>query len=263
MRWPPWSTDSAKNDDDKRRQVSWAENLNATNWAHFTEPQVVIPSLLMTTGILFTRHVFRSYVRRIPEAVNIRPTFFRKRSLFGTVTRVGDGDNFHLFHTPLGRLAGWYWWRKVPDTGKELKSNTIHVRLAGVDAPECAHFGRPAQPYSTEALEWLKSYVLDRRVRAYIYKKDHYDRVVATVYVRRGLIRRDVGLQMIKAGMATVYEAKTGAEYGTLEAKYRKAEGKAKAAKKGLWSTKEKLFESPRDYKRRMMALDANGATTK
>ena len=137
------------------------------------------------------------------------------------------------------------------------------MRLAGVDAPECAHFGRPAQPYSNEALEWLKSYVLDRRVRAYIYKKDQYDRVVATVYVWRGLIRRDVGLQMIKAGMATVYEAKTGAEYGTLEAEYREAEGKAKAAKKGLWSTKDKLFESPREYKRRMMALDANATMTK
>lgn len=82
--------------------------------------------------------------------------------------------------------------------------------------------------------------------------------MVATVYIRRGLIRRDVGLQMIKAGMATVYEAKTGAEYGTLEATYRKAEEKAKTARRGLWSTKEKLFESPRDYKTRMNALDAN-----
>lgn len=27
----------------------------------------------------------------------------------------------------------------------------ISVRLAGVDAPECAHFGMPAQPYGEEA----------------------------------------------------------------------------------------------------------------
>ena len=34
--------------------------------------------------------------------------------------------------------------------------NTIGVRLAGVDAPECSHFGAVGQPYGPEALQWLK-----------------------------------------------------------------------------------------------------------
>jgi endonuclease YncB( thermonuclease family) len=80
----------------------------------------------------------------------------------------------------------------------------VHVRIAGVDAPECAHFGNPPQPYSEEALEWLKDYVGGRRVRAYLHSKDQFDRVVATVMVRRGLWKRDVGYEMLKAGMATV-----------------------------------------------------------
>jgi endonuclease YncB( thermonuclease family) len=46
----------------------------------------------------------------------------------------------------------------------------IPIRLAGIYAPEGAPFGRTAQPYSAEALSFPKSYVLDRRVRAYIYK---------------------------------------------------------------------------------------------
>ena len=132
----------------------------------------------------------------------------------------------------------------------------IHVRLAGVDAPELAHFGRPEQAYSRDALEWLTSYILHRRVRAYVYKRDQYDRAVATVYVRRGLLRRDVGLQMLKRGLATVYEAKTGAEFGEVEEKYRRAEWWAKRKRKGMWGAKKGVFESPRDYKRRMGQAD-------
>jgi endonuclease YncB( thermonuclease family) len=125
----------------------------------------------------------------------------------------------------------------------------IHVRIAGIDAPEGAHFGKPAQPYSQEALEWLKNYILGRRVRAYVYKMDQYQRVVATVWVRRFFFRRDVGKEMLKAGLATIYEAKMGAEFGDFEAKYRSAEEKAKAKKKGMWAGKASDYESPRDYK--------------
>ena len=133
----------------------------------------------------------------------------------------------------------------------ELPSQ-ISIRLAGVDAPEMAHFGRPSQPFSQEALDWLTKYILHRRIRAYIYKKDQYDRAVATVFVRRWFLRRDVGLQMLKMGLATVYEAKSGAEFGELEGKYRRAEQWAKMKKKGMWSGKQKEFESPREYKTRM-----------
>lgn len=113
-----------------------------------------------------------------------------------------------------------------------------------------AHFGRKSQPHSQEAFDWLTEYITGRRVRAYVYKKDHYDRAVATVYVWRGYLRRDVGLQMLREGLATVYEAKAGAEFGELEGKYRRAEQWAKWKRKGLWG--EKGLESPREYKNRM-----------
>lgn len=138
----------------------------------------------------------------------------------------------------------------------------IHVRIAGVDAPELAHFGRPSQPYSTEALEWLRGYILHRRVRAYIYRRDQYDRAVATVYVRRGLLRRDVGLQMLKHGWATVYEAKMGAEFGTFEERYRRAEWWAKKRRRGMWAGKMTEFESPKDFKARMAVIEG-GKTRK
>ena len=111
----------------------------------------------------------------------------------------------------------------------------------------------------------------DRRVRAHLHSKDQYDRVVATVTVRRGLAlrRRDVSLEMLKAGMATVsvfsrtsgfgcranvwwrrrYEAKTNAEFGGRRAQYEEAEARAKKMRVGLWRQPKRLRVSPHEYK--------------
>jgi hypothetical protein len=64
-------------------------------------------------------------LRHIPGSGHIAPSFFRRRSLLGKVTSVGDGDGFHMFHTPGGRLAGWGWLRSVPKDRKELKGRTV------------------------------------------------------------------------------------------------------------------------------------------
>ena len=97
---------------------------------------------------------------------------------------------------------------------------------------------------------------MNRSVRAYIYKRDHYERVVATVWVRRFLFRKDVGKEMLKAGFATVYEAKMGAEFGAFEAKYRETEEVARRKKRGMWAGRLKDYESPRDYKMRTAAFN-------
>jgi len=142
----------------------------------------------------------------------------------------------------------------------------IHIRIAGVDAPELAHWGREAQPYSKEALDWLTTYIHNRRVRAYIFRRDQYDRVVAQVIVRRWFRKRDVGLEMLKNGLATVYEAKTGSEFGQSEQAYRDAEEKAKERKVGMWMQPRLLErlrgvssprESPREYKTRHATTDS------
>lgn len=236
--------------------VAWASTLNSTDWSHYRDPRNFLPIVLLTGTCLASYSFYRSYLRRLPNAGLIPPPFYRKRSIFGHVTSVGDGDNFRLFHTPGGRLAGWGWlpWRRVPSDKRALKDNTVHVRLAGVDAPELPHFGRGGQPGGKEAIDWLTAYLLGRRVRAYVYRRDQYDRVVATVYVRKGLLRRDVGLQMLKRGLATVYEAKTGAEFGALENQYRSIEALARSKRVGIWGAKN--FESPRDFKTRTKDTD-------
>ncbi|KAF2736659.1 SNase-domain-containing protein [Polyplosphaeria fusca] len=266
MRWP-WSSDDDGRETTRLRK--WIHNVRSTDWpSTFTEPGVVVPSIVFTLTTLSALRIYKSFFRRIPSVNHIKPGYFRRRSLFGQVTSVGDADNFRLFHTPGGRLAGWGWlpWKRVPTKKDQLVKKTIHIRIAGVDAPELAHWGREAQPYSKEALEWLTQYIHNRRVRAYIYRRDQYDRVVAQVLIRKWFLRKDVGLEMLKRGLATVYDAKTGSEFGQHEQRYRDAEQKAQADKVGMWAKptilgrlrgeKAPNLESPREYKTRHAAAD-------
>ena len=128
MRWP-WasnSTDSARNAETDKQHYGSGATVSLTDWRSYLTPQVVIPTAVLTGGFLIGRRVYALYFRRIPGTGKITSDFWRKRSLFGTVTSVGDGDGFRLFHTPGGRLTGWGWFpgRSVP-SGKALKDKTV------------------------------------------------------------------------------------------------------------------------------------------
>ena len=126
--WPSSASQGSASRKDDRWPVSWADSLNGTDWEHYKNPRNWIPTLLVTTTVVASLQIYRSYLRRIPGAIHVQPSFFRKRSLFGKVTSVGDGDNFHLFHTPGGRLTGWGWLRQVPAKRTELKNRTVCAR---------------------------------------------------------------------------------------------------------------------------------------
>jgi hypothetical protein len=102
----------------------WKDVLD---WPQMAEPRGWVPTIVVTATVLGLVQFYRSYLRRIPTTAHITPSYFRKRSLFGRVTSVGDGDNFHFFHTPGGRLAGWGWLRKVPEGKKEVKGQTVSI----------------------------------------------------------------------------------------------------------------------------------------
>lgn len=48
----------------------------------------------------------------------------------------------------------------------------------GVDAPEAAHFGKEAQPYAFEALNWLKGEIEGKRLWVQLIRRDQYGRIV-------------------------------------------------------------------------------------
>lgn len=212
-------------------------------------PKVLLMSAGLTTGAFLSYKFYRHYVRRIRTYMDLTPRIMDGQvKLFGKVTRVGDGDNFRFYHTPGGILMGWGWLRSVPTTRSELKDETLMIRLCGVDAPERLHFGKPAQPFSEDALIWLREYLDGRNVTITPYSIDQYKRIVARAQVWKWTGKKDVSAEMLKVGLAVVYEAKSGAEFGDEEELYRSLEATAKKHKTGLWSLKKGV--SPGEYKR-------------
>ncbi|KAK6531917.1 putative endonuclease lcl3 [Orbilia ellipsospora] len=222
---------------------------------------IILPSVATATTTIALIYVYRNFLKRYPDTNSIPPHFFRRKGLYGKVVSVGDADNFRMYHTPGGKWAGWGWLpgRKVPESRKELKGQTIHVRIAGVDAPEGAHFGKPSQPHSSESLAYLTNLLTSRNVRAHLLRRDQYERIVCSVTMkRRGILgllgfKQDLGLVMLRDGIAQVYEGTYGIEFGKregMERKYRAAEEDARTRKVGIWGLKGK-YESPGQYKAR------------
>ncbi|KAK7677835.1 hypothetical protein QCA50_019147 [Cerrena zonata] len=167
-------------------------------------------------------------------AVEIQKGAFNKQTSVAVVSRV-----ISTLMTPL-----------------ELRDRTIHIRLAGVDAPEASHFGRPAQQFSAESLAWLKSQVEGKTVYCQIFRKDQYSRIVAMPYLKPRLLPgwlakgKCIPVEMLKAGWAMTYE-QAGAEYGQWSKEdFLQMQSEAQAAKRGIWKYGN-LKETPAEYKRR------------
>ncbi|GBE87005.1 Probable endonuclease [Sparassis crispa] len=191
----------------------------------------------------------------------------KKRWIKGYVTSVGDADNFRVYHTPA---FGWRWplkFRRIPTASRELKDRTIHIRLAGVDAPEAGHFGRPAQAYAQESLAWLKNQTEGKMVYCQLLRRDQYGRIVAHPHLKPWLLPaflsrgKCVPLEMLRAGWVGVYE-QAGAEYGHggKEA-YMRIQSEAQAARRGMWKHGTD-GETPAEYKRRYSSGDAKDTPT-
>src|SRR5271155_2725937 len=172
----PWFWASPTNSPDSKKPTP-KERLEKLQSLPLYSPEILIPTLVLTTSLLGLHTLYRRRLRRIPTVTQLPPSAISShQTLFGKAVSVGDADNFRLFHTPGGRLLGWGWVRQIPSVRKDItKAGTIHVRLAGVDAPEGAHFGNKAQPYAEEAQNWLTNYVLGKRVRVKLLARDRYE----------------------------------------------------------------------------------------
>lgn len=65
----------------------------------------------------------------------------RQRKIVGRCLKVTDADGLRVQHLPALRRM----WPGAAPPWKQLSQETISVRLAGIDAPEMAHFGKEAQ----------------------------------------------------------------------------------------------------------------------
>ena len=74
----------------------------------------------------------------------------------GNVIRVSDGDTITVV----------------------TAAKKVSVRLAQIDAPEIAHFGKPTQPFGKESSAYLRNLVNGKAVRVEIEDVDQYGRFV-------------------------------------------------------------------------------------
>lgn len=113
-----------------------------------------------------------------------------------TVTAVHDGDTVTL-------------------------SNGIHLRLAGIDAPELK------QPGGGEAQAYLSHLILNTTVEVTPHGKDRYGRTVGEITVPAG----NVNHMMVAAGMAWWYS-----HYAPYDTVLRDLEAGARRSHLGLWA---------------------------
>ncbi|KAJ3564342.1 hypothetical protein NP233_g8355 [Leucocoprinus birnbaumii] len=138
----------------------------------------------------------------------------------------------------------------------ELVNQTLHVRIAGVDAPEQPHFGKAGQPHADESLAWLRQKILGKVVYCQLIRRDQYQRVVSNVHLTPRVLPgaifsgKNLALEMLRSGCAVTYE-QAGAEFGKVgKEEYLRVEAEARDARRGLWA-KGAPRETPAEYKRR------------
>ena len=174
--------------------------------------------------------------------------FSEKRTIYGRVERVIDGDTVRIRHCST-RFA----CPKAADpNARRIYDSTLSIRIYGVDCPELQKrkTDLPSQPFAEEAKEFASGLVLDKTVRVKLLRKDQYGRAVGKVE-KNGWFgtKKDLSVQLIDRGLASLYTG-GGAEYDgnreLLEQKQKQAERK----KKGIWKAGSDNLVTPAEYKR-------------
>ncbi|MEO4047128.1 thermonuclease family protein [Pseudomonas sp. CAU 1711] len=172
----------------------------------------------------------------------VRTTLLKKASLVGA------------FFVSVGLvLPAWAFCPRVEGlqplpVAKVVDGDTLRladgrsVRLIGINAPERARDGRPAEPFAEAATRRLQALVAagDGRVglRLGAKPRDHYGRTLAHAYDRAG---HNLEAQLLAEGLGyrVAFEPASG-----LEVCQREAEAAARERRLGLWQQQKVLSPS-------------------
>ena len=102
----------------------------------------------------------------------------------------------------------------------------LRIRLAFCDAPE------KKQAFGSRAKQAMSELVFGKDIELLPHAIDRYGRTVAQV----GVDGKDVGEEMLRQGLAWVYERYINEASTEIQDTYRKSQEEAKADKRGLWS---------------------------
>lgn len=139
-----------------------------------------------------------------------------------TIIRVADGDT-------------------IEAKGHDIETK---VKLVGIDAPETSKKKSGiGQPYSQQAKKYLTELVLNKTVDIKGYGLGPYNRILGVIFLN-GI---NINLEMVKAGLAEVYQGKPPRGFDTVP--YSQAEEEAREAKRGMWSLGDKYI-SPKEFRK-------------
>lgn len=102
----------------------------------------------------------------------------------------------------------------------------VTVRFAAIDAPE------QRQPFGQRAKQTLSDFIYMKPVQLDCYKTDRYQRKICNVSTPE---IGDVGLAMVRAGMAWWYRDYASEQTADVRAIYSKSEKISKSGNNGLW----------------------------
>jgi micrococcal nuclease len=112
---------------------------------------------------------------------------------------------------------------------------SITVRLIGVDTPETVKREHPVEPFGPEATQFARDFLAGGEARLQFDRErlDVYGRTLAYVWVDDKMLNEE----LLRAGLAR-YEPQF--HYSdTMKRRFRKAEGAARTARIGIWSSVE------------------------
>ena len=133
---------------------------------------------------------------------------------------------------PIERLLQGQCWVVDGDT---IIIDKVRIRIAGIDAPELDH------PYGQQAKWALVKLCKGQVVTARIKPELSYDRLVAECVLPDG---RDLGAEMVRAGMALDWPKFSGGKYRHLEtADARKRLWRASVRQRGMMGTVDRMPE--------------------
>ncbi|WP_455482563.1 thermonuclease family protein [Bartonella sp. B35(2025)] len=119
--------------------------------------------------------------------------------------------------------------------GDSIMISSVIIRLAGIDAPEIHQFcgtKTTRYPCGLEAKKYLERLVENQPVTCYWYKKDKYNRILATCKTKK---ISNINATIVYNGWALSYY------------KYPKEEQEAKKKKKGIWQSS---FQEPKKWRK-------------
>jgi micrococcal nuclease len=133
---------------------------------------------------------------------------------------------------PSDLAEGIHRVRRVVDGDTLLLESGQRIRLIGVDTPELARDGRPAEPWADEAHQFTSSFLSGGEVRLTFDRErlDPFERYLAYAWVDEQLLNE----VLLQQGLAV---KRLEFNYApAMKRRYQQAESQARDARRGIWS---------------------------